>query len=176
MSIKVTKCIGCGACEEICQNAAIDMVPVEGIETTDGDSGLRPMVDYGRCCWCALCVDVCSTNSLTLSNEYTWVENDPDKFRFIPGVDKKSWDDNKLGWKKPENYDLNTLERVEMSELHPSDRDKSFIEFVTGYSKEQAEAEEFCMKQIHCRKFVEGFVLISVKLYVLWLIKAKHFL
>ena len=49
----IEKCIGCGACEEICQNAAIDMVPVEGIETKDGDSGLRPMVDYGRCCWCA---------------------------------------------------------------------------------------------------------------------------
>ena len=24
------KCIGCGTCEEICQNAAIDLVPVEG--------------------------------------------------------------------------------------------------------------------------------------------------
>ncbi len=137
----IEACIGCGACEEICQNAAIDMVPVKGIETKDGDSGLRPMVDYGRCCWCALCVDVCSTNSLNLSNEYTWVENDPDKFRYIPGVDKKDWDNNELGWKKPENYDLNEPFRIQMEELKPEKRDSSFIEFVKGYSKEQAEAE-----------------------------------
>ncbi|MBN2789275.1 MAG: FAD-dependent oxidoreductase [Candidatus Delongbacteria bacterium] len=138
---ELDKCIGCGACEEICQNAAIDMVPVEGIETKDGDSGLRPMVDYGRCCWCALCVDVCSTNSLTLSNEYTWIDSDPDVFRFIPGYDKKEWDNNELGWTKPKNYDLNNYDRVDMAELHPEERDKSFIEFVKGYSKEQAEAE-----------------------------------
>jgi ferredoxin len=25
------KCIGCGTCETICQNGAIDMLPVEGI-------------------------------------------------------------------------------------------------------------------------------------------------
>ena len=80
----IEKCIGCGSCEEICENEAIDMVPVEGIETKDGDSGLRPKIDYGRCCWCALCVDVCTTGSLTLSNEYTWVDTDPDNFRFIP--------------------------------------------------------------------------------------------
>jgi len=137
----VDKCIGCGACEKICQNSAIDMVPVEGIETKDGDSGLRPMIDYGRCCWCALCVDVCSTNSLNLSNEYKWVEYDADAYRFVPGVDNKSWDENKEGWKKPENYDLNEPNRVHMEELKPDYRDKSFIEFVIGYSKEQAEAE-----------------------------------
>ena len=45
------KCIGCGTCEVICQNAAIDMVPVS--DPTDGDSGLRPQIDYGRCCRCA---------------------------------------------------------------------------------------------------------------------------
>ena len=68
------------------------MVPVEGvegIETKEGDSGLRPKVDYGRCCWCALCIDVCATNSLNMSNEYMWHDSDPDSFRFIPGIDKK---------------------------------------------------------------------------------------
>ena len=138
----ITKCIGCGTCEDICENEAIDLVPVEGIKTKDGDSGLRPMVDYGRCCWCALCVDVCTTNSLTLSNEYTWVAEDADEFRFIPGVDKKSWDDNKLGWEKPEgNYEFYGLDRVKMEELAPENRDKSFIEFIKGYSKQQAQLE-----------------------------------
>lgn len=72
------KCIGCGTCEEICQNAAMDLVPVEGIDAKPGDSGLRPRVDYGRCCWCALCVDICTTNSLGMSNHFRWaVEGAP---------------------------------------------------------------------------------------------------
>ena len=136
------ECIGCGACSQICENEAIEMVPVEGIETKEGDSGLRPMVDYGRCCWCALCVDICSTHSLKLSNEYKWVDEDPEEFKFIPGVDKKSWDDTELGWKKPEpNYEFNQLERVEMPMLEPEERSDSFIEIVKGFSKEQAEKE-----------------------------------
>ena len=133
----IDTCIGCGTCESICENEAIDLVPVEGIYTKDGDSGLRPMVDYGRCCWCALCVDVCTTNSLSLSNAYTWVDEDADNFRFIPGVDKKPWNDDEKGWKKPD-YNLYDPNRVKMQELRPEQRDKSFIEIVQGYSKEQA--------------------------------------
>lgn len=138
----INECIGCGTCEEICENQAIDLVPVEGIETKDGDSGLRPRVDYGRCCWCALCVDVCTTNSLSLSNEYKWISENPEDFRYTPGVDKKSWDNNELGWKKPENgYELYPLQRVDMKHLHPEERDKSFIEMVKGYSAEEAQKE-----------------------------------
>ena len=85
----VDKCIGCGTCESICQNEAIDLVPVEGRKTKHGDSGLRPKVDYGRCCWCALCVDICPTGSLGMSNEYVWVDSDPEVFRYVPGHDEK---------------------------------------------------------------------------------------
>ncbi|RKX83382.1 MAG: oxidoreductase [Spirochaetes bacterium] len=138
---EVDVCIGCGTCEEICQNHAIDMVPVEGIETKDGDSGLRPLVDYGRCCWCALCVDVCTTNSLSLTNTFKWATTNPDDYRFIPGVDKKDWDGDKLGYRKQDGYDLYNETRVEMGELHPEDRDKSFVEMIKGYSKEQAQKE-----------------------------------
>jgi glutamate synthase (NADPH/NADH) small chain len=138
----IEECIGCGTCEEICPNAAIDLVPVDGIETKDGDSGLRPKIDYGRCCWCALCVDICTTGSLTLSNEYKWISEDADEFRFIPGIDKKSWDKEEKGWKKPEgNYELFGLNRETMEELEPAAREKSFIEIVKGYSKEQAQKE-----------------------------------
>jgi len=132
------KCIGCGTCEEICQNAAIDMVPLDGIETKEGDSGLRPMIDYGRCCWCALCVDVCTTNSLTMSNHFTWVDTNADNFRFVPGAENKPWDNEELGYKKPENYELNNPYRVEMVKIEPEQRDKSFLEIVKGFSKEQA--------------------------------------
>jgi len=135
------KCIGCGTCETICQNAAIDMVPVEGEEVKDGDSGLRPQIDYGRCCWCALCVDVCMTGSLTMSNEYKWVDRDPDAFRFIPGVDKKSWDDAELGYRRPELHTIKPGLRVDMGEVEPEERICNFDEIVDGYSIEQAVLE-----------------------------------
>lgn len=138
----INSCIGCGTCEAICENKAIDLVPVEGIDSKSGDSGLRPRIDYGRCCWCALCVDICTTNSLSLTNEYTWVDTDPDNFIFTPGVDKKSWDDKKAGWKKPQpNYHFYGQKRVPMGELHAEERVDSFIEFIKGYSKQQAMEE-----------------------------------
>lgn len=138
----IKSCIGCGTCEDICENEAIDLVPVEGVETKDGDSGLRPRVDYGRCCWCALCVDVCTTGSLSLSNAYSWVDEDPEVFRFTPGVDDKPWQEEEKGWKKPEgNYEFYKLDRIAIEELHPEERNDSFIEMVKGFSKEQAERE-----------------------------------
>ncbi len=135
------KCIGCGTCEAICQNGAIDMLPVDSVETKEGDSGLRPRIDYGRCCWCALCVDVCMTGSLTMSNEYKWVESDPDAFRFTPGVDKKFWDDAELGYNRPEEHCLVAQERIEMQEMDVESRIESFDEIVHGYSIEEAKLE-----------------------------------
>ena len=140
----IEKCIGCGTCEAICQNGAIDMIPYDGIEnikTQPGDSGLRPRIDYGRCCWCALCVDVCMTSSLTMSNEYKWVEADPDKFLFTPGVDKKHWDDYQHGYHRPAGHSLHAPERIDMPELEPAERIDSFVEIVGGYSVEQAKLE-----------------------------------
>jgi len=137
----IGKCIGCGTCEAICQNAAIDMLPAEGIETRPGDSGLRPRIDYGRCCWCALCVDVCMTGSLSMSNEYKWVESDPDRFRFMPGVDSKHWDDYADGYQRPDGHRLNAPDRIGMPELAPQARIDSFVEIVGGYSVEQARLE-----------------------------------
>ncbi len=135
------KCIGCGTCEAICQNGAIDMLPVEGIATQEGDSGLRPRIDYGRCCWCALCVDVCMTGSLTMSNEYKWVETDPDLFRFTPGVDSKHWDNAEAGYQRHAEKHLTPGERVDMPELPPEARIDSFAEIVAGYDIEQARLE-----------------------------------
>ena len=137
----IDKCIGCGTCEAICQNGAIDMVPVSDIATREGDSGLRPRIDYGRCCWCALCVDICMTGSLGMSNEYKWVESNPDAFRFTPGVDSKPWDDAKLGYERPAGHRLTSPERIEMGELPPKERIDSFVEMVEGYSVEQAKLE-----------------------------------
>jgi glutamate synthase (NADPH/NADH) small chain len=137
----VEKCIGCGTCEAICQNGAIDMLPAPGIETKPGDSGLRPRIDYGRCCWCALCVDVCTTSSLSMSNEYKWSDSDGDAFLFTPGIDPKPWDHAKLGYHRPAGHRLHSPERVEMPELEPAARIDSFVEIVKGYEVEQAKAE-----------------------------------
>ncbi len=137
----VAACIGCGTCETICQNAAIDMVPVEGIAAKQGDSGLRPRFDYGRCCWCALCVDVCMTGSLGMSNEYKWVDADPDAFRFVPGVDRKHWDGSALGYRRPAGHRLTPAARVPMHELAPDVRIASFDEIVDGYPVEDARLE-----------------------------------
>ena len=134
----IEKCIGCGTCEEICQNEAIDMVPVEGIEATDGDSGLRPKIDYGRCCWCGLCVDVCPTGSLGMSNEYKWVTNDPDEFRFIPGVDEKPWNNEKKGYRRDEEAWLLAPELHKMPVVDPDVRKFTFEEMALGYDDELA--------------------------------------
>ncbi|MBN2658042.1 MAG: FAD-dependent oxidoreductase [Spirochaetales bacterium] len=137
----IDQCIGCGTCEEICQNNAIDLVPLEGKTSSHGDSGLRPKIDYGRCCWCALCVDICPTGSLGMSNEYIWITTDPEDFRFIPGGESKPWDDRAEGYRRAEGYDLLEAERVEMPMLSFEESQKSFIEMVQGYSKEQAMEE-----------------------------------
>jgi glutamate synthase (NADPH) small chain len=134
-------CIGCGTCETICQNEAIDMVPVPGIETTAKDSGLRPMVDNGRCCWCALCVDICTTGSLRLTNEYICVDTDPDSFRFIPGTGDNPWDDKELGYRRDPGYRLLDYERQDMDMHAPEQSLQSFMEVMKGYSAEQAKKE-----------------------------------
>jgi glutamate synthase (NADPH) small chain len=95
---QVDACTGCGNCAQVCMNVAIDMVAVE--ETTKKDTGLRPRIDYGRCCWCALCVDICATGSLRMANEYVWTGTNPDEFRYTPGVDAKPWDTAEHGWRK----------------------------------------------------------------------------
>ena len=135
------KCIGCGTCESVCQNEAIDLVPVTERETRHGDSGLRPKIDYGRCCWCALCVDICPTSSLGMSNEYIWIDEDPEVFRFVPGEDETSWQTSDKGYRRAEGYELLEGERVPMPMLSFEESRKSFVEMVQGYSREQAIAE-----------------------------------
>jgi glutamate synthase (NADPH/NADH) small chain len=134
-------CVGCGSCQTICQNHAIDMVEVEGLEARGGDSGLRPRFDYGRCCWCGLCVDICTAGSLRMSNEYAWFTDNPDEFRFVAGVENKRWDGYSAGYHRHPDYHLYPPKRIEMEMLAPEKSVDSFTEVVKGYSEEQAKLE-----------------------------------
>ena len=135
------ECIGCGTCHTICQNDAIDMVRAEEFEGREGDSGLRPRFDYGRCCWCGLCVDICTAGSLRMSNEYTWITNDPTDFHFTAGVEHTSWQDNPLGYRRAEGYHLYPPKRIEMDMLSADVGVLSFDEVVSGYTEAQAKLE-----------------------------------
>jgi len=135
------ECVGCGSCHVICQNHAIDMVSVEGLEARSGDSGLRPRFDYGRCCWCGLCVDICTAGSLRMTNEYAWFTENPDEFRFIAGVEEKSWNRNEHGYRRSQEYHLFPPKRIGMEMLAPEEGVRSFDEVVKGYNEVQAKLE-----------------------------------
>ncbi|MDT8281380.1 MAG: FAD-dependent oxidoreductase [Gammaproteobacteria bacterium] len=140
--INITEtCVGCGSCHEICQNHAIDMVAVDEYVGREGDSGLRPRFDYGRCCWCGLCVDICTAASLRMSNEYAWISEDPDAFHFTAGIDEKPWQDNPLGYHRAEGYHLYPPKRIKMEMLPPEESVRSFDEVTLGYTEEQAKKE-----------------------------------
>ena len=117
------------------------MVPVDKYSGNKGDSGLRPRFDYGRCCWCALCVDMCTAGSLRLSNEYIWTSREPADFMFIAGIDEKHWQDNELGYRREKSYHLYPPKRVEMEMLSADESIKGFDEVVKGYDIEQAKKE-----------------------------------
>jgi glutamate synthase (NADPH/NADH) small chain len=140
------KCIGCGSCEEICQNAAIDMKRVEGIEPAKGDSGLRPAIDYGRCCWCALCVDICPTTSLGMSNRYNWISDDGEDWILTPGIDDGGWNDDELGYKRAECAWLLDPHEQRMPVRDPDERRKHFDEMALGYGEKAAlEESDRCL-------------------------------
>jgi len=133
-------CIGCGNCSTICMNEAIDMVALAEINGGKGDSGLRPRVDYGRCCYCALCVDVCPTGSLNMTKDFVQVTNDPFEFLMTPGKDNPEAKE-KISFTADKDASLNVFERVPMRELDPDERVKSFAEVMLGYNEEEARRE-----------------------------------
>jgi len=135
-------CIGCSTCQKVCDNAAITMVEVPGLphDPEQGVRNLRPAIDYGRCCWCALCVDLCPTGSIALSREYvhTCKDAELDSYFILPddkGIHGVAYD---IGWGKHAESDLIAPERVAMQELSPQARADNFDEIVAGYDPNQA--------------------------------------
>ena len=77
------KCIGCKMCGMICMNDAISYEEIPELEVEKGKK-IRPVIDYGRCCYCGLCAEVCPTGSLKLTPNFKLIDVDREKFRFMP--------------------------------------------------------------------------------------------
>jgi glutamate synthase (NADPH/NADH) small chain len=140
-----TLCIGCSTCQKVCDNAAITMVRIPGLpaDPVRGVRNERPAIDYGRCCWCALCVDICPTGSLSLSREYvhTCREDELDSYFMLPdpnGIHGKHFPG---GWAKTADADLVDLQRQPMQHCADTERITSFGEIVDGFSAQQAVLE-----------------------------------
>ena len=135
-------CVGCSTCQKVCDNAAITMVKVPGLpeDPAKGIRNLRPAIDYGRCCWCALCVDLCPTGSISLSTEYvhTCVDADLDSYFVLPDANGIHGTPFPKGWAKSADSDLVALGREPMPELTPEARMGGFDEIVAGYDANQA--------------------------------------
>ena len=80
----LSDCIGCANCQDVCMNEAIDMIPIDEDKNSKNNSGCIPRIDYGRCCWCALCTDVCPPNSLKLEEDCIWANDDSNNFLYLP--------------------------------------------------------------------------------------------
>ncbi len=159
-------CIGCGNCSTICPNEAIDMIDLLEVKEQKGDSSLRPRIDNGRCCWCALCVDVCPTGSLSLTKDYIFITEDPNDFLWTPGIDNKDATD-KISYTSDVSTSISMYDRVPMRELEGKERVKSFAEVVLGYSEEEARAEaqrciscglcvEVCPENMHIPEYINA--------------------
>jgi formate hydrogenlyase subunit 6/NADH:ubiquinone oxidoreductase subunit I len=77
-------CIGCANCQDVCMNDAIDMITIDEEKNPKNGSGCIPRIDYGRCCWCSLCTDVCPPDSLKLEDDCIWANSDSNNFLYMP--------------------------------------------------------------------------------------------
>jgi len=136
------KCVGCSTCQKVCDNAAITMVKVPALseDPAKGIRNLRPAIDYGRCCWCALCVDLCPTGSISLSREYvhTCDADQLDSYFVLPDPNGIHGEYFGHGWSKSADNDLVDPHRQPMAETEAEARIGNFDEIVAGYSANQA--------------------------------------
>lgn len=183
-------CIGCGSCQKMCDNAAISMVRVPGApeDPVRGIRPLRPAIDYGRCCWCALCVDICPTEAIKLSREYvhTCTEEEIDSYFMLPDEHGLHGTPFPTGWTKTPTNDLLDLARQPMPELPPDERLEGFREMVLGYDDEQALIEasrcvqcglchDACPTHMHAPEYIRAIWRGEPEEAVRWMYRTNPF-
>ncbi len=183
-------CIGCSSCQKICDNAAITMVEVPSIkeDAAKGIRNLRPAIDYGRCCWCALCVDICPTSAIEMTREYvhTCDGDDTDSYFVFPS--ENGIHDLKFakGWTKTEDSDLLDRIRRPMGEMKPEARINNFDEVVDGFTMEMAveEAsrcvdcglcEDACPAHMHAPNYIRSIYEGNLEQAVEWMYETNPF-
>ncbi len=136
------KCIGCSTCQKVCDNAAITMVRIPGLpeDPVLGIRNERPAIDYGRCCWCGLCVDICPTGSISLTTEYVHIcrEDELDSYFILPDPNGMHGEHFSKGWDKTEDADLVDLQQQPMGEVEAEQRIDNFDEMINGFTSQQA--------------------------------------
>lgn len=184
------KCIGCSTCQKICDNAAITMVKVPHLkeDPVNGIRNLRPAIDYGRCCWCALCVDICPTGAIELSREYVHICNgdEVDSYFILPQELGIHGTEQKKGWTKTPVNDLLDRKRTDMGEMPAEARVDNFQEIVAGYTAEQAVLEasrcvqcgmchDSCPTHMHAPEYIRAIWKGNVEEAVEWMYETNPF-
>lgn len=184
------KCIGCSTCQKVCDNAAITMVTVPSLTENPvlGIRNLRPAIDYGRCCWCALCVDICPTGSISLTREYVHIcdQNHIDSYFILPdprGMHNKAF---AKGWSKSVDADLVDLKRQTMPEIDALQRGDNFNEVTSGYDKQRAILEasrcvqcgmchDSCPAHMDAPEYIRAIWEDDIEQAVRWIYKTNPF-
>lgn len=184
------KCIGCSTCQKVCDNAAITMITIPSLQQNleQGIRNLRPAIDYGRCCWCGLCVDICPTGSIALTREYVHVcdQRNIDSYFILPdpnGIHNQAFE---KGWSKTEDADLVDLNRQPMPEISAGQRDENFLEVSQGYNKQQAILEasrcvqcgmchDSCPTHMDAPEYIRAIWEDDIEQAVRWIYKTNPF-
>jgi len=125
------KCIGCGACAQVCSSDAISV---------SDEGGKRIIkVDYGHCSFCAFCQDECPTEAIRLTREYHLLTKDRETANVTNEVDLQVCGSCK-GYFVPRSQMEWALKRIEEN-----------VPEYKEFSKQLRAAAEIC---IDCRREV----------------------
>jgi NADH-quinone oxidoreductase subunit I len=79
------KCTGCQLCAIACDGVAVAIdMQLLNMKKPQNKKDIWPAVDYGRCVFCALCVDACPFDALFMTNDYELSAYDRASLKFTP--------------------------------------------------------------------------------------------
>ncbi|MFX1244196.1 MAG: 4Fe-4S binding protein [Promethearchaeota archaeon] len=96
--IKLELCIGCGRCEQICPTLAIRLKSLEKRYSERNKQNRYPSCDFGRCCFCDLCIETCPTHAFEHTDFYELSKLTKQPLKLTP-IDFANKPEEK-GWRK----------------------------------------------------------------------------